>query len=188
MRQLQMGWPTDDSWWLGWSSSKILSHVTCRRDHVLQQCMTVKAGPTGYHWATFHGESCVWSSRPVVAVGSDRQARSDAGFWRDRLNGELMTEQILADRMEVPAVAKPGCFHSETPLARPGSFYSTIGEKHIYLFSVYFLYSKICSRWVLLFSLVLGIHWSYFQFFMAPAYPGTLSYHSYEKWCFFIAM
>lgn len=43
-----------------------------RRDHVLQQCMKVKA-------------------------------RSDAGFWRDRLNGELMTEQILADRMEVSA-------------------------------------------------------------------------------------
>ena len=53
-----------------------------RRDHVLQQCMKVKA-------------------------------RSDAGFWRDGLNGELMTQQILADRMEVPSLPTARCFHHE---------------------------------------------------------------------------
>jgi len=94
------------------------------------------------HWATFHGKSsCVWSSRPVVAVVAP-QARSDAGFWRDRLNGELMTEQILADRMEVPAVSMLNLDVSIVKLPWPAlaNFILPLEKKHILVFGVFSIF------------------------------------------------
>ena len=88
---------------------------------------------------------------PVLAepVAPRGQARSDDGFWRDGLNVELMTQQILADRMEVPMVsngfhAKPRWFRGETALARPGSFHSTIGENTYICFRC-ILYILVCA-------------------------------------------